>query len=65
MATKIVSRKFNGLLFRRIQRFPYKEMAQSYAKGLRKRRFPGTGQELLVRVTRDITKGWAVWIRGK
>jgi hypothetical protein len=66
MVAKVVSRKFGGLLFRRIQRFPYKEMAQSYADGLRRKHgFTRDKQPVLVRMTRDKAMGWAVWIRGK
>lgn len=61
---KVRSRKFNGLLYRLMQHFPYKAVAASYAKGLRKRGLDDMNPDVLVRVTKE-RDGWYVWARGK
>lgn len=57
------TKKFNGVLFRFVQRFPYKSTATSYAKGLRKKGIP-MNPHVLARVTKE-RLGWTVWMRGK
>ena len=61
---RIKSKKFNGENYRLIQSFPTKSLAQSYAKGLRKRGI--MGGDVKVRVTKEKGKyPYKVWVRGK
>lgn len=62
--SKIIKKKFNGEWFRQIQSFTTKEMAKSYAKGLRKRGI--MGGSVKVRITEEKGKyPHKVWVRGK
>ena len=63
MAGGIKARKFNGENYRLIQSFPTKAMAQSYARGLRRRGLP-MNPNVKVRITKA-RNGYAVWVRGK
>lgn len=61
---RVIKKKFGGEWYRRIQQFPTKEMARSYAKGLRKRGIMGGAVK--VRVTEGKGKyPYKVWVRGK
>ena len=69
MAARIKKRQFNGEWYRAINALPTKDMALSYAKGLRKRGLispVGTLQSVKARVTTEKGKyPYVVWIRGK